>query len=425
MQLFSVSDSDASSVCRKRTSCRLCGGGRLELFLSLGPMPLANSFLATPEEFAAEPRFPLDVYFCEDCWLVQLLDVVNPEVLFSHYVYLTGTSETMRSHFRSYADALVRLLGLNSQDLVVEVASNDGSLLKEFQRWGVRTLGVEPAANIAAKACAEGVPTVDRFFNGELARRLREVYGPARAVVANNVLAHVDDPVDFLRGCATLVNEDGLVVWEVPYLQELIAHLEYDTIYHEHLSYYSVAALARLAETAGLGIVRVERLPVHGGSLRMYAAPRGAGEHSADVLALAEQERRQGLHELGRYRRFAVEVARNRDAVRGFLESLRSAGHTLGGYGAPAKGNTLLNYCGLDVRLLPFTVDRNPWKVGRYTPGMHIPVLPVSALLERRPDYVLILAWNIAGEIVAQQTDYVRAGGRFLVPIPQPKVISA
>lgn len=415
---------DVSRLCRKRTACRICGSARLRLVLSLGEMPLANSFLSSPEEFAAEPRFPLDVYFCEDCSLVQLLDVVDPEVLFSHYVYLTGASETMRAHFRGYARRLADILGLTSQDLVVEVASNDGSLLKEFQHLGVQTLGVEPARNIAEQAQRNGVPTVVDFFNARLGRELRKTYGAARAVVANNVLAHVDDPADFLRGCAALVSDDGLVVWEVPHLQELIARLEYDTIYHEHLCYYSAASLLRLAESAGLRVVRAEPVPVHGGSLRMYAA-RNANGHGPEALALVEEERRQGLHQLARYERFAEDVRRNRAELCRLLESLRAAGGTLAGYGAPAKGNTLLNYCGIDVSLLPFTVDRNPWKVGRYTPGMHIPVLPVSALLERRPNYVLILAWNLAGEIIAQQAEYVRDGGKFIIPIPEPKVLCA
>ncbi len=415
--------SNTGALCRKRTSCRVCGSRRLLLFLSLGQMPLANSFLASKEEFEAELTFPLDVYFCEDCSLVQLLDVVAPEILFSHYVYLTGTSETMRAHFREYARTVTGLLGLGTRDLVVEIASNDGSLLKEFQAHGVQVLGVEPARNIAEQARSDGVPTLDEFFNADLADCLRERYGPAKAVVANNVLAHVDDPVDFLRGCARLLADGGLVVWEVPHLKELISRLEYDTIYHEHLSYYSATTLMRLAAEAGLRIVRAERVPVHGGSLRMYATRDAAGGHAAEVVALAEEERREGLQDVGLYYRFAAAVADNRVALRAFLESRRVLGQTVAGYGAPAKGNTLLNYCGISTELLPFTVDRNPWKVGRYTPGMHIPVLPVPALFEGRPDYVLILAWNLATEIIGQLGEYAQCGGRFVIPIPEPKVI--
>lgn len=393
------------------------------MFLSLGEMPLANSFLADPSEFESEQRFPLEVYFCEDCTLVQLLDVIDPEVLFSNYVYVSGTSETTRAHYRRYAEAVVELLGLGPADLVVEVASNDGSLLEEFQRRGVRVLGVEPARNIAEQANRNGIPTVDRFFNSALALELRQKNGAARAVLANNVLAHVDDPVDFLAGCRELIDGDGLVIVEVPHLKELILHLEYDTIYHEHLCYFSAAALLRLAEAAGLTIVRMDRVPVHGGSLRIYAGRAGRGrQRGADALELAREERQLGLDDYARYERFAGEVARNRRRLLDLLESLRAQGRTLAGYGAPAKGNTLLNYCGIDTRLLPFTVDRNPWKVGRYTPGMHIPVLPVAALEQRRPDYTLILPWNIAGEIIAQQAGYRRAGGRFILPIPEPRI---
>jgi hypothetical protein len=393
------------------------------MFLSLGEMPLANSFLADPSEFDTEKRFPLEVYFCEDCTLVQLLDVIDPEVLFSNYVYVSGTSETTRAHYRRYAEAVVELLGLGPADLVVEVASNDGSLLEEFRRRGVRVLGVEPARNIAEQANRHGIPTLDRFFNSALARELRQSNGAARAVLANNVLAHVDEPVDFLAGCRELIDDDGLVIVEVPHLKELILNLEYDTIYHEHLCYFSAAALLRLAEAAGLTIVRMDRVPVHGGSLRIYAGRAGRGRQTgADALELAREERQLGLNDYARYERFAGEVAGNRRRLLDLLESLRAQGRTLAGYGAPAKGNTLLNYCGIDTRLLPFTVDRNPWKVGRYTPGMHIPVLPVAALEERRPDYALILPWNIAGEIIAQQAGYRRAGGRFILPIPEPRI---
>lgn len=413
-------------VHRKRTTCRACGGSRLRIFLSLGQMPLANAFLSGPEEFDGELRFPLDVYFCEKCTLVQLLDVIDPAVLFSHYVYVTGASETMLAHHRRYADAVADYLGLGPQDLVIEIASNDGTLLQQFQRRNIRTLGVEPARNLAEQARRDGVPTVDRFFDSELARELRANHGPAKAVIANNVLAHVDDPVDFLRGARELLGGDGLVLIEVPHLQELIARLEYDTIYHEHLCYFSAATLMRLAEEAGLAIVRLDRVPVHGGSLRIWAglAERARG-HGADARAIAEQERRLGLQELNRYERFAAEVERNRSRLVELLGSLRASGKTLAGYGAPAKGNTLLNYCGIGPELLPFTVDKNPMKVGRFTPGMHIPVLPVSALAERRPDYTLILAWNIAGEIAAQQDDYRRRGGQFLVPIPEPRLFEA
>jgi C-methyltransferase C-terminal domain/Putative zinc binding domain/Methyltransferase domain len=413
-----------SAVHRVRTDCRGCGSRNLRNFLSLGPTPLANSFLRTPDEFSAEQSFPLDVHFCESCSLVQLVDVIDPEVLFRDYIYVTGTSDTIAAHNLEYARDVSVLLGLEPGDLVVEIASNDGSLLKCFQPYGVRTVGVEPAVNLARLAGAAGVETVNSFFNSETSTVVRNSYGPARAVIGNNVLAHVDDTRDFLSGCAELIDDRGLVIIEAPYVRDLLDKLEYDTIYHEHLCYFSVTALMALAERAGLSIVRVDRVPVHGGSLRMYAARRSAHPgHAPAVIAMADEERALGLSNLDVYRRMAAGVRANREALMHLLEGLREAGSTIGGYGAPAKGNTLLNYCRIGTGLVPYTVDKNPMKVRLYTPGMHIPVLPVETLVERRPDYVLLLAWNFAEEIIAQQQEYRRLGGRFIIPIPEPRVV--
>jgi len=409
---------------RRRTTCRTCGGTELELILSLGPSPLANSFLRSPDEFAGEQRYPLDLYLCARCALLQLLDVVDPEILFRHYIYVTGTSDTMATHNVAYAQTIVDLQRLGAGDLVVEVASNDGSLLRCFQRHGVAVLGVEPATNLAAGAVASGIDTVNRFFDGAAAREVRASRGAARAVVANNVLAHVDDPVDFLAGCRELIDEAGLIAIEVPYVRELLDRLEYDTIYHEHLCYFSLTSLLRACDRVGLSAIRVDRLPVHGGSLRLYLR-RAGGTHSADVLAMAAAEAADGLTSGVRYRRFADQVRANRTALLGVLEGLVRDGRRLAGYGAPAKGNTLLNYCGIDTRLLPFTVDKNPLKVGLFTPGTHIPVRPVSALTDPAgtPDFVLLLAWNFADEVMRQQESFRRHGGRFILPIPEPRVV--
>lgn len=408
------------SVYRKRTCCRACEGSKLTPFLTLGPQPLANAFLSTPEDFATETAYPLDVYFCEACSLVQLLDVIDPEVLFRHYIYVTGTSDTIARHNISYARTVTDLLRLGTGDLVVEAASNDGSLLKQFQALGVSTLGVEPACNLAEEARKNGVETVAQFFNSDLGRRLRESYGGAKAVIANNVLAHVDDTIDFLRGARLLLADGGMVIFEVPYLLELLDRLEYDTIYHEHLCYFSVIALRRLCESAGLVIARIDRVPVHGGSLRVYAM---AGEHHAmDVVRMAEAEEAAGLNSPARYRKFAADVERSRTLLRELLYRLQSERQTIAGYGAPAKGNTLLNYCGIDTSLLPYTVDKNERKVGLFTPGMHIPVRPASTIQEQRPDNVLILAWNFSEEIMRQQQAYRALQGRFITPIPEPVV---
>jgi SAM-dependent methyltransferase len=405
---------------RKRTCCRACGGVWLRPFLNLGPQPLANAFMAAPHEFADEAAYPLEVYFCETCWLVQLLDVIHPEVLFRSYIYVTGTSETMAAHNAEYARTVTALLGLGPGDLVVEAASNDGSLLKQFQGMGIRTLGVEPARNLAEAARTNGVETLDCFFTSETARQVLELRGRAKVVIANNVLAHVDDTQDFLRGARLLLAGGGLVVFEVPYLADLLDRLEYDTIYHEHLCYFSAMALQRLCEAAGLAIARVDRVPVHGGSLRVYAGlSPGRWPGASDWV---EGERKAGLDSPARYEKFARDVENHRRGLREFLCERRARGRSLAAYGAPAKGNTLLNYCRIDTAMLPYTVDRNPRKVGLYTPGMHIPVRPVSALTEERPDDVLILSWNFAAEIMRQQQAYRALGGCFITPVPEPVV---
>ncbi|MGH0028597.1 MAG: methyltransferase domain-containing protein [Myxococcota bacterium] len=415
---------DPSAVHHLRTTCRACGGGRLRRFLELGDQPLANSFLRDPSEFAGEPRFPLDVYHCDDCFLVQLADVIDPEILFRSYLYVTGTSDTIAAHNRGYAEAVVGGLGLAADDRVIEVASNDGSLLAAFRERGVRTLGVEPARNLAEQARARGLETLDVFFDEDAAEAILASHGPAGAVIGNNVLAHVDEPRGFLAGARRLLAPGGRVIVEVPHLAPLLERCEYDTVYHEHLCYFSVASLARLFEAAGLRIARVDDVSVHGGSVRVWGAPeRELPDHAPAVHERIAGEARQGFQSAERYDRFAQEVAAHRRALLGLLEGLRADGRRLVGYGAPAKGNTLLNYCGIDADWMPYVVDKNPLKVGLYTPGTHIPVRPVETLLEDQPDHVLILAWNFAEEIMAQQREYAARGGRFVLPIPTPEVV--
>jgi hypothetical protein len=416
-----VTDSNAH---HKRTTCRICGGSELATFLELGPMPLANSFLRDAAQISAESAYPLDVCFCRSCSAIQTPDVIDAEVLFRDYIYVSGTSDTIASHYVEYSKSVVDALKMGKDDLVVEIASNDGSLLRAFQQHGVRTVGVEPAENIAETARAAGVDTVCEFFDSEVAGRVRSQYGPARAVVANNVFAHVDHTVDFLRGCKDLLAEDGRVVIEVPYLGELLERVEYDTIYHEHLCYFSISVMTRLCEEVGLSAVQVDHVAVHGGSLRFQAGrPEHYGGHAESVLAMMNDEREKGFDDFATYEALARRVDQNRQDVRALLERLRDEGKTVAGYGAPAKGNTLLNWCGVGTDLLAYTVDKNPMKVGMLTPGMHIPVLEAGILLERQPDYVLILAWNFAEEIMRQQAEYRARGGRFITPVPTPVIV--
>lgn len=409
---------------RKRSDCRGCGSRDLALFLSLGETPLANAFLRGSQLSQPEPRFPLDVYFCGKCSLVQLLNVVDPEVMFRNYIYLTGTSETIARHNADLTKEVVQRQGLSGDDLVVEIASNDGSLLKHFQRRGIRTVGVEPACNIAEVARGQGIETITEFFSSKCASEVRRRYGPASVIVANNVLAHVDDTQDFLAGCRSLLKPDGMLVIEVPYLGELLRNLEYDTIYHEHLCYFSVIALMHVYGAAGLAITDLERVSIHGGSLRIYARLGDGGVgHGEKAWNLSEEEKRTGLCDIETYLAFAEKVRASKSQLLDFLHSWRQEGKSIVGYGAPAKGNTLLNFCGIDTALLPYTVDKNSLKVGMYTPGTHIPVLPVEKLLEEQPDGVLVLAWNFAEEIMRQQQTYQRGGGKFVVPIPTPAVL--
>jgi SAM-dependent methyltransferase len=413
----------ATELMARRTSCRACGGTRLASFLTLGEVPLANAFLTVDQLGQPEPRFPLEVFFCEVCSLVQLLHVVNPEVLFSNYLYRTGTNQTIARHNSGLAQAVVGKLGLTAKDLVVEVASNDGSLLQCFRERGTRTLGVEPARNIARLATEAGIETLNEFFNAECAAKIAGRYKPAAAVIANNVLAHVDATVEFLRACRDTLRPGGRIVIEVPYLVEMLERLEYDTIYHEHLCYFSVTALMRLFAEAGLAIEHIDRVEIHGGSLRIWGIHAREGEHGDAVLQMAEQERSAGLSRLETYREFARRTEDNRRKLLALLGRLKGEGKKIVGYGAPAKGNTLLCYCGIGTDLLPYAVDRSPLKVGLHTPGSHIPVVPFDRILEDQPDYVLILAWNFAPEIIESLKSYAVKGGQFILPIPEPKIV--
>lgn len=406
-------------------ACRICNNNQVTLFLSLGPTPLANSFLRPDQLEMMEPRFPLDVVFCKECGLVQLDHVVPREIMFQDYIYVSSTSQTMPAHFAAYADNIVTRFIESPQDLVLEMGSNDGCLLRAFHKHRVRALGVEPAGNLAASANAAGLATVNDFFCERSAREIWKREGAAKVIIGNNVLAHIGNLQDLVAGLDVLLRPDGVAVFEVPYLLDLLKKDEFDTIYHEHLFYFALRPLERLFRSCGMRVFDVKRLPVHGGSLRVYVGRTATGPEVlpsvAELLLLEQSER---LDSLGTYEDFAGRVAKMKQELVALLRKLKASGARIAGYGAPAKGNTLLNHFQIGTDLLDFIADRSPLKQGMYTPGKHIPVVEVKNIFEKQPDYVLLLAWNFADEILEQQSAYLSRGGKFIVPIPQPKVIS-
>jgi SAM-dependent methyltransferase len=410
---------------RSPPACRGCGAPLERVFVDLGSSPLANSFLEPAALAAAEPFYPLTVYVCERCWLCQLPEAASPAEIFGDYAYFSSYSTSWLEHARSYVEAMIARFGLGASHQVVEIASNDGYLLRWFRERGVPVLGVEPAANVAAAARELGIPTEVRFFGLGTARDLVARGLAADLALGNNVLAHVPDLDDFVAGIAVLLKPGGLATFEFPHLVRLVAENQFDTIYHEHFSYFSLVAVARVFERHGLEPFDVDELATHGGSLRLYVQRRGAGGRpvEARVAELAARERALGVETPGYYESFAEQVRETKRKLLEFLIRARREGKRVVGYGAPAKGNTLLNYCGARTDFLDFTVDRSPHKQGRYLPGTRIPILAPEAILEARPDYVLILPWNLSEEIAAQMAAVRAWGGRFVVAIPEVRVL--
>jgi hypothetical protein len=402
--------------------CRACGVADVTPVLSLGSLPLANALLAS-DATVDEVRYPLDLVFCRRCALLQITETVPPERLFTDYAYLSSVSNTVVENARRIVDRTVAERRLEAAHLAVEIASNDGYLLQHYRARGVRVLGIEPAGNIAAIAERLGIRTVAEFFNAPLAARLRREGVAADVLHANNVLAHIADLGGVLDGIRTLLQPQGVAIVEVPYVRDMIERLEFDTIYHEHLSYFSLTALHRAVTARALTIVDVERIPIHGGSLRVTLGHAKGNEVTASVGALLAEERALGLSDVRYYEGFARRVEQLRDALRTLVGRLKSEGHRIAAYGASAKGATLLNYCGIGAETLDFVVDRSPLKQGRFTPGTRLRICAPERLLLDRPAFSLLLVWNIADEVFGEQHTYRAMGGRFIVPIPSPAIV--
>ena len=404
--------------------CRFCGAPLRQTLVDLGLSPLCESYVSAADLDRMEPFYPLHVYVCERCLLAQLEEFVSPEEIFTEYAYFSSFADSWLEHSRRYAGMAVRRFGLGAGSLVVELASNDGYLLQYFVEKGVPVLGIEPARNVAKAATDKGIPTLVEFFGAGLAERLAAEGRRADLIIGNNVLAQVPALNDFVRGIEVLLKPGGVATLEFPHLFRLMDGNQFDTIYHEHFSYFSFLAVEKVFAAHGLTLFDVEELPTHGGSLRIYArrAADGSKPVGAAVARLRKSELAAGLDKMSAYDAFAGKVAETKRGILEFLIGVKRQGRTICGYGAPGKGNTLLNYCGIRTDFLDYTVDRNPFKQGKFTPGTRIPIFPPEKIRETRPDYVFILPWNFKDEII-RQLGYIRDwGGRFIVPIPEVKV---
>ncbi len=404
--------------------CRFCGAPLHHTLVDLGMSPLCESYVPADKVNAMEPFYPLHVYVCEKCYLVQLEEYVSREDIFTEYAYFSSYATSWLEHVQRYTHQMIERWGLDQNSYVIEVASNDGYLLQYFVEAGVPCLGIEPAANVARAAEERGVPTLVEFFGVALARRLAAEGKQADLIAGNNVLAQVPDLNDFVEGLKLALKPGGVITIEFPHLMQLMSQNQFDTIYHEHFSYFSFIAAEKIFAAHGLALFDVEELPTHGGSLRIYArhADDATKPLTERAIELHEREIAAGFQDMGTYANFGEQVKETKRKLLSFLIETRRAGKTIAGYGAPGKGNTLLNYCGIRTDFLDFTVDRNPYKQGKFLPGTHIPIYHPDRIAEAKPDYVFILPWNFKDEIM-QQLAYIREwGGKFVVPIPEVTV---
>ena len=409
---------------RERTLCRTCGSKNLRLILDLGRTALANDFLDPAEVPNYKISLPLRVVLCQDCSLVQLADTVNPEVLYSHYAYITSTSRTMDAHLNNQSAHLLAVGHFGAHPKVLEIASNTGVFLKKFKERGGDVLGVEPAKNICEVAVKSGIPTRSEFFNTASAGKIKAEWGAADLILGRHVFAHIDDLHDLLAGLEAVSHPETLIAFEVPYLVDFFERTEYDTIYHEHLSYISVRALEALVKNSLFTLSRIDHYQIHGGSILFHLRHRSSKVVVDESVAKAlEVERRMGLTEATSWRRFTERVDHIRTGLPALIRQLKSQGKRIIGYGASAKGNTLLNTCDLGTRELDYIIDNTPFKQNKVAPGSWLPIRPPEALLKEQPDFALLLAWNFAPEIIGRETEYQKRGGRFIVPIPEPRIV--
>ncbi|MGB8354624.1 MAG: class I SAM-dependent methyltransferase [Chthoniobacteraceae bacterium] len=403
--------------------CRSCAGDQGINILDLGMQPLANNFLAPGDINKQEPKFPLDLAVCKTCWLMQITALVPPVELFSEYLYFSSFSDTMLRHAREAVSRYIKEFSLGRDSFAIEIASNDGYLLQNFLSAGIPCLGVEPAANIARVAQEKGIDTIVEFFGESCAKTLAAKKRKADLILGNNVFAHAPDTNDFVAGLKYLLNPQGRIVLESAYGVDMVDHVEFDTIYHEHVFYFSLTSLIPLFKRHGLEIFRAEHLSIHGGSLRFFAAHAGDFPVEDSVREILEEEERRGIASLEYYGKFAQRVTTLKKSLYDLLAGLKQEGKSIAAYGASAKGTTLLNYVGIGNDILDFVADRSTYKQGLITPGTHIPVVAADQLAARKPDYALLLTWNFADEILKQQEEYRRHGGRFIIPVPEVKIV--
>jgi novobiocin biosynthesis protein NovU/D-mycarose 3-C-methyltransferase len=410
---------------QERTHCRTCGSPNLKLILDLGKTALANDFLEPNEVADYKISLPLRVVLCTDCSLVQLGDTVNPKILYSHYAYVTSTSKTMDTHLNKMMTHLLSTARLGAGSKVLEIASNTGVFLKKFKEQGCEVLGVEPAENIADVALATAIPTRKEFFNSATARKLKSEWGTADLILGRHVFAHIDQLKDLVAGLAEVSHEETLIAFEVPYVVDFFEHTEYDTVYHEHLSYIAARSVEALVRDTPLMLARIDHYPIHGGSILFHLRHRSSkATPHASVAQAIEKEKQLRLGEPATWEAFATRVNHIRTELPALLRKLKASGKRIIGYGASAKGNTLLNTCGITTIELDYIIDNTPFKQGKIAPGSCIPVRPPEQLLADQPDYALLLAWNFAPEIIKRETEFQKRGGRFIVPIPEPKIVA-